>query len=226
MAAFSVSLDLASRTVTAGLRMREHTVDEASAITGIAVSRIYHYVSRGLSGVRMIGLGAGKGPLLSYDGLVALCVADDFRTLTPNARIETIRQTLAHPEKRNILLPDNVSVPVSLSRKRVRDGLFRLRRAGSAITPNRGTLQGEPCFKGTRIPVYVVADIAAASGIEAAQIAYSRLTWPQIELACLYAKAYPRRGRRQRTGGTSCGNKPNSFQGNAKPHGWSGDANG
>ena len=56
-------------------------------------------------------------------------------------------------------------------------------------------MQGAPCFRGTRIPVHTVAEIAIASGVDAAKTTYARLTRPQIERACLYAKAYPRRGR-------------------------------
>jgi uncharacterized protein (DUF433 family) len=212
MATFSKSAATRSfRALAASLRRQEHTTAEASAITGISVPKINHYISRELSALGVTVWGDGKRRLVGHAGLVALRVADDYpKSLTPSARIEVIRETLAHPRKKDIKLPDNVSVPVSMSRKRVAEGLLRLRQAASAVTSDPGTLQGEPCFKGTRIPVHTVAGIATSSGADAAKITYARLTRPQIELAVLYAKAYPRRGRPRRAGDILRKRKPKS----------------
>jgi uncharacterized protein (DUF433 family) len=175
------------------------------------VAKINHYISRELSALGVTVWGDGKRRLLGYDGLVALRVADDFpKSLTPSARIDVIKETLARPRKKDIVLSDNVSVPVSLSRKRVAEGLARLRQATAAVATSPRILQGEPCFKGTRIPVYTVAGIAAASGIAGARRTYSRLTKAQIELGCLYAKAIPRRGRPKRAGDVLRKRKPKS----------------
>ena len=212
MATFSKSAALRSiRTLTASLRKQEYTTAEASAITGISVSKINHYISRELSALGVTVWGDGKRRFLGHDGLVALRVADDYpKSLTPSARIEVIRETLAHPRRKDIVLPDNVSVPVNMSRKRVAEGLARLRQATSTISSDPKTLQGAPCFKNTRIPVHTVAGIAAASGADAAKATYARLTRAQIELACLYAKAYPRRGRPKRAGDILAKRKPKS----------------
>jgi uncharacterized protein (DUF433 family) len=195
----------------AGLRRHEYTTAEASVITGISTPKINHYISRELGALGVTVWGDGKRRLVGRDGLVALRVADDFpKSLTPSARIEVIRETLAHPRRKDIILPDNVSVPVSMSRKRVAEGLQRLRQATSAVTLDPKTLQGAPCFKGTRVPVYTIAGIATSSGADAARIAYPRLTKLQIDLACLYAKAYPRRGRPKRAGDILAKRKPKS----------------
>ena len=57
-------------------------------------------------------------------------------------------------------------------------------------------LGGEPVFKGTRVPVYDVA-ASAASGLSVAEIRkdYPSLSEDKIELAILYAKSTPPRGR-------------------------------
>jgi uncharacterized protein (DUF433 family) len=212
MVTFSKSAAVRSLRALAGSRRRqEYTTAEASAITGISVPKINHYIARELGALGVTVWGEGKRRLVGRDGLVALRVADDYpKSLTPSARIEVIRETLAHPRRKDIVLADNVSVPVSMSRKRVAEGLLRLRQAASAVTSEPGTLQGEPCFKGTRIPVHTVAGIATSSGVDAAKITYTRLTKPQIELACLYAKAYPRRGRPKRAGDILGKRKPKS----------------
>lgn len=192
-------------------RAREFTTAEASAVTGISVAKINHYIDRELSTLGVTVWGDGKRRLLGHDALVALRVANDFpKSLTSAARIGVIRETLAHPKKKDIVLPDKISVPVGISRRHVIDGLSRLHQATSAIVSHPKTLQGDPCFKGTRIPVHTVAGIATSSGVEAARNTYSRLTRSQVDLACVYAKAYPRRGRPKRAGDVLSNRKPKS----------------
>jgi uncharacterized protein (DUF433 family) len=64
-------------------------------------------------------------------------------------------------------------------------------------------MQGEPCVRGTRIPVYVVAAIARAKGRNEAIATYPSLSLAQVELAELFAQAHPRRGRPKTTPGLS-----------------------
>lgn len=193
---------------TLKLRSEEYTTNQASVVTGVPVARINHIIARELSGLGVAVWGEGRRRL-GYDGLVALRVAYDFpRSLTPAARIEAIEKALKFPRRKDIVLQDNVSVPVSLSRKRVAGGLRQLRQATAMVASDPKTLQGEPCFKGTRIPVRVVTGIAATSGVDSARLAYPRLTKTQIELACLYVRAHPQRGRPRRVADVLAKRKP------------------
>jgi len=72
----------------------------------------------------------------------------------------------------------------------------KLTRARTAVTEDPEILGGTPVIKGTRVPVYDVA-ASAAAGVPMRQIqdAYPSLTRELIELAILYAKATPPRGR-------------------------------
>jgi uncharacterized protein (DUF433 family) len=55
---------------------------------------------------------------------------------------------------------------------------------------------GTPCIVGTRIPVHLVADMSeGGDSLPATLEAYPRLTPEQVELARLFANAYPLRGR-------------------------------
>jgi uncharacterized protein (DUF433 family) len=192
------------------LPSEEYTTNQASVVTGVPVARINHYIARELSGLGVAVWGEGRRRL-GYGGLIALRVAHDFpKSLTPGARIEAIEKALRFPRRKDIVLQDNVSVPVSLSKKRVAKGLRRLRQATSMVASDPRTLQGEPCFKGTRIPVRVVAGIAATGGIDSARLAYPRLTKAQIELACLYVQANPQRGRPRRVAEVLAKRKPRS----------------
>jgi uncharacterized protein (DUF433 family) len=64
------------------------------------------------------------------------------------------------------------------------------------VTSNPEILNGTPVFRGTRVPVHVVAQ-AVESGMPVAEILehYPSLTEEQVKLSTEYARAHPRRGR-------------------------------
>ena len=64
------------------------------------------------------------------------------------------------------------------------------------VVQDRKVLGGAPVYKGTRIAVHdIAAMLANGESWQDLKKAYPRLTRGQIELAPLYAKAHPRRGR-------------------------------
>ena len=74
-------------------------------------------------------------------------------------------------------------------------GLSTLARARDAVVCDQAVLSGVPCIKGTRIPVHdIAAMLANGDSAEAILEAYPRLSETQVELAVVYARAYPRRG--------------------------------
>lgn len=69
----------------------------------------------------------------------------------------------------------------------------RLAKAVAMVESDPATLMGEPCIKGTRVPVYDIAALAGEVGIAETHETYPFLTVEQIELSMLFAGAYPRR---------------------------------
>jgi uncharacterized protein (DUF433 family) len=69
-----------------------------------------------------------------------------------------------------------------------------LRRARRLIVRDPEILGGDPVFRGTRVPVHLIADFAA-QGAEPVELieGYPRLTAEMIRLAPVYAAAYPLR---------------------------------
>jgi uncharacterized protein (DUF433 family) len=60
-------------------------------------------------------------------------------------------------------------------------------------------LSGTPVIRGTRIPVHdVAAQVEAGVPIKEILDTYPRLSAAQVELASIYAKAVPQRGRPRR----------------------------
>ncbi|MGE3067278.1 MAG: DUF433 domain-containing protein [Hyphomicrobiaceae bacterium] len=154
------------------------------------------FISRDLADLGVAVWGDRKRSL-SYNGLIALRMAYEYpRSLSAASRVDIIRKVLKSPRKKYIALDGGkVVVRINTARNAVAQGLRNLHAAESAVDVDATVLGGEPCLKGTRIPVYVVAGIAKASGKSAASRTYSSLTASDIDLACFYANAYPRRGR-------------------------------
>jgi uncharacterized protein (DUF433 family) len=58
---------------------------------------------------------------------------------------------------------------------------------------------GDPVFRGTRVPVHMIAELVAQGSTQAELLdSYPRLTAEMIRLAPLYANVYPPPGRAQR----------------------------
>jgi uncharacterized protein (DUF433 family) len=73
----------------------------------------------------------------------------------------------------------------------------RLEKARAIVVEDPHILSGTPVIKGTRVPVYDVAALVA-KGISPATLVvdyYPSLDTDKVELAALYAKAIPQRGR-------------------------------
>jgi len=74
-----------------------------------------------------------------------------------------------------------------------------LRRARSLILSDPEIMGGDPVFRGTRVPVHLIAELVAQGSKPAELIeGYPRLTAEMIQLAPVYAAAYPLRARPRR----------------------------
>jgi len=201
----------AIRAVAAKFRSRDYSTAEAAAITGVPLATVNHYIGRELADLGIAVWGDGKRTI-SYDGLVALRMAWDYpKSMAPSSRVEVIKKALRAPRKRHIVMEKGkVVVRVDNSRHAVADGFHRLRQAEALVLIDPKTLGGDPCVKGTRIPVHTIADLVSTAAPGSAKLAYPKLSNAQIELASLYAKAHPRRGRPKRASDVLARRKPKS----------------
>lgn len=190
---------LSLKSLTAKSRYREYSTREASAITRVPLSVVNKFITRDLAPLGVAVWGDGKRSL-SYSGLIALRMAYEYpRSLAASSRVEVIQKALKSPRKKHLTLDDGkVVVRIDTARSVVVDGLKLLHNAEAAVYVDTSVLGGEPCLRGTRIPVYAVADMINSSGLAAAKLTYSRLNASQMEAACMYAHAHPRRGRPKR----------------------------
>jgi uncharacterized protein (DUF433 family) len=178
--------------------MREAlSANEAASVTGVPLKQVHRIVDAGLL-EGAIERRAGARVILGR-GLVGLKLAHDTADLlTPEGRRRLVKRLLQRPGAKTIK-ENAVTVDVHAMEAAVRRGLSKLEKAKKMVAIDKDIMAGTPCFKGTRIPVHDIAAMIANGDQKAAILnAYPRLTAAQIDLAVLYAEAYPRRGRPRR----------------------------
>jgi uncharacterized protein (DUF433 family) len=89
-----------------------------------------------------------------------------------------------------------LSVNVKAARLKVATALKRLVRAQAMAASHPAIMRGTPVFRGTRIPIQLIADMLT-QGADPAEIleGYPSLSPERIALAPVYVRAFPRRGR-------------------------------
>lgn len=170
------------------------TASEAASVTRVPLKQVHRIFDSGLlrdavqtrSGARVIH---GRG-------LVGLRLAHlTADTLTLDARRRIIGRLLDEPRVASVR-DEAVSIAVEPVALDVRKGLETLDRAKAMVASDPAVMGGTPCVAGTRIPVHDLADVIAnGDSINAVAAAYPLVTAEQVQLAVVYATAYPRRGR-------------------------------
>jgi uncharacterized protein (DUF433 family) len=87
-------------------------------------------------------------------------------------------------------------IQVKTVRKELDERFKKLERAESVIVEDPETMRGAPIYRGTRIPVELIADMLnQGASVDELLEGYPALDRDKIELAPLYVRAFPRRGR-------------------------------
>jgi uncharacterized protein (DUF433 family) len=170
------------------------TANEAASVTRVPLKQVHRIIDAGLLLDRVETRAGAR--MISGQALVGLRLAHlTADTLTLGARRRIIGRVLAEPAPRTVQ-EDAVTVTLEPIVADIDDGLRRLGLAKRMVTCDAETMAGAPCFAGTRIPVHDIADMMAnGDTVEALAAAYPQLSPDQINLATVYATAYPRRGR-------------------------------
>jgi uncharacterized protein (DUF433 family) len=98
---------------------------------------------------------------------------------------------------RNFVWADDIlKVDLTKLRTEIEGRVRRLRQAERIVVERPDILGGQPCLKGTRMPVYMVAAMKSAGAtIDELVQSYPSLTPALIEGACVFASAHPKKGR-------------------------------
>jgi uncharacterized protein (DUF433 family) len=140
--------------------------------------------------------GHGSGRWFTVCGLLALSLERRLSSmLVPDERRKLFRMVEERPYlKRSSKGP--LRIDLRRTRRELAAAIWRLRKIRALVDSNPAVVGGEPTFRGTRIPIHLVASLLLEGATEEQlKESYPRLTRQMIRLAPLYAAAYPLRGR-------------------------------
>jgi uncharacterized protein (DUF433 family) len=124
--------------------------------------------------------------------------------LTASARLQTIRNAVAHgntwEQWKNYAVDDHfLTVRFADLWKSVDGRLRKLMAAEEMVVEDPEILSGTAVIRGTRVPVQIVAALFdSGTPMERILKSYPSVTESQVELASIYVKAVPQRGRPKR----------------------------
>jgi len=183
---------------------RIFTPSEAAVVSGVPVKTVHREIDEGPLKPKRKKAG-GKRSLREED-LFYLAVAKGFDTrlvqLTSEGKEKLHAAILIYSRKRGPakrefpLFGGGLSLDLNRVLEEVRSRLERLERSRRLVVEDRDIRGGEPCIRGTRIGVYEVTNMLEQGASEEEILeGYPSLKREQLELAKIFGKAYPRKGR-------------------------------
>ena len=173
------------------------TPAEAAVLTHLSLKAVNNAIDKktiaAVSGNR-----AGHSTrLLDLHALMSLTLerrlADQFQ---PELRREVFNALADSPRNTVSLGGGFLKIDLRESRRELAKSLRQLRRARQLVVVDPEVMGGDPVFRGTRVPVHMIADILALGETEETMLeSYPRLTAEMLRLAPVYASAYPLKGR-------------------------------
>jgi uncharacterized protein (DUF433 family) len=175
------------------------TPTEAAVLTRLSVKAVNNAIDR-KTVPTVAGNRAGYATrLLDLRALMSLALERRLADkMVPEARREVFDAVAAAPRNRVALEGGFLTIDLREPRRELATSLRTLRRARDAITSDPDIMGGDPVFRGTRVPVHMIAALLEQGQSEAGLLHdHPRLTPEMVRLAPIYAAAYPLRGRRR-----------------------------
>ena len=183
--------------------MERLTTSEAAVTAGVSVPQIHRIIDEKILPEDLYS----TTQMRTFRTEACLLIAFYFETadsLTAQARLRTIRNAMMHcstwEQWRTCHIEDHaLTVHFGGIWKAVDERLRQLTKARQMVIEDPEILSGTPIIKGTRIPVYdIAASLDSGTPVERILKSYPSLKEWQVELASLYARAVPPRGRPKR----------------------------
>lgn len=175
----------------------EFTPVEASWVTGLSVKAVNKAIEDAAVPVRIVRAGRRRHRYVPYDSLICLQLhAEGLNRLPLRLRRDVFRQVLKEPLREQFKYTEALIIDVGSARMKLSNRVQELDKASSMIHSDPEIMGGTPVFRGTRIPVYVVADmVERGTRIEEILEGYPSLTRDMAEFGRIYTATHPKRGR-------------------------------
>ncbi len=179
--------------------MDGYTPAQAAVITGLPLAAVHKAIDSRLIRPRSARSRAAVRRLLTKEQLIYLQLeAEGLRLLPVGTRREIAASIQRSPEVDLMAIGSGTAlfVECKAARRKVEGQLKQLGRIKEMVVSDPEIMRGTPVFRGTRIPVDLVAGMLA-QGATAEEIleGYPTLSKEKIAVAPLYVRAFPRRGR-------------------------------
>jgi len=181
------------------MQATEYTPAQASAVANLPLPAVHKLIERRLIRPRRLRTGRSIQRMLSREQVLYMRLeAEGVRLLPIAARRAIAKKIESSPEIDSVFLTEGSAVVIQVKSVRLEldHELARLRRVESLIVSDPEIMHGSPVYRGTRIPVDLIASMLS-QGASAEEIlaGYPALDKEKVELAPLYVQAFPRRGR-------------------------------
>jgi len=182
--------------------MDGYTPAQAAALTGLPLAAVHKAIDSRLIRPRISRSGITVRRLLTKEQLIFLQLeGEGLRLLPVGTRREIAESIQRSPktEKMHVANGTALLIEIGSARRKIESQLKQFARIEGMVISDPEIMRGTPVFKGTRIPVDLVADMLA-QGATAEEIleGYPTLNNEKIAIAPLYMRAFPRRGRPSR----------------------------
>ena len=182
--------------------MDGYTPAQAAAVTGLPLAAVHKAIDSRLIRPRSSRSGATVRRLLTKEQLIYMQLEAEGLRLLPVGTRREIADSLQRSPKVDLLAIGNgtvLFVKFKAARRKVESQLKQLAHIEEMVVSDPEIMRGTPVFKGTRIPVDLVADMLAQGALaEEILEGYPTLSKEKIAIAPLYMRAFPRRGRPSR----------------------------
>jgi uncharacterized protein (DUF433 family) len=176
-----------------------YTPAQAAALVGLPLAAVHKAIDSRLVRPCSIRQDAGGRRLLTKEHLIFLQLEAEGLRLLPLGTRREIAELIQQSPKTDRLPVANgtaISIEIKPARQKVESQVKQLARIEKLVVTNPGVMRGAPVFKGTRIPVDLVADmLAQGATVDEILDGYPTLDRDKIAMAPLYVRAFPRRGR-------------------------------
>jgi uncharacterized protein (DUF433 family) len=173
------------------------TPAEAAVLTRMSVKAVNNAIDK-KTVPAITGQREGQGTrLLNLRALISLALERRLSNrFVPELRREVF-DALANAPRNTVSLDGGfLKIDLREPRRELATSLRDLRRARSLVTVNPEIMGGSPVFRGTRVPVHMIAMmLEKGDTVEGLLEGYPSLTAEMIRLAPIYASAYPLQGR-------------------------------
>mgnify|MGYP001765477607 CR=1 FL=1 len=176
---------------------KQYSPAEAAILSGLALKAVHNAIDKQI--LKSVAAVPGKRSRrsLTADDILRLKLWSQVGPILTQERRERLFEELSErPTATKLKADDLVIVDVGEARRQIEAKARDLEEAEAAVTQLRSVKGGEPVFAGTRIPVRLVASMIE-DGADRQEIleGYPKLEQRHLDLAVIWAKAHPRRGR-------------------------------